>query len=191
MTLVTVKMGDQSTPDKSVLPSGTKIVAGYLGKAGATPHVWTRTQWNMFNGLKKLPIWTPDLSRDLNSVDAQADAESILWRCYTLGIPQGSPIAIDLETKVFPSYCTALSSYVRYFGYRVWLYGSASTVFRNPVNKNSQNGANKYWVAEYHEPRKAYMYDHPDVAATQWTDGPEVDQSTVKEWEYHHALKEW
>ncbi len=102
------------------------------------------------------------------------DAFSALRRLYQLAVPVGSRIALDLETRIAPAYVKVFQAVTSHFGYRLWVYGSASTVFSNPP-------CNGYWVADY-AGKGPFMYPHADVLATQWIDGPIYDQSLVSDY---------
>jgi len=136
MVLPPVKMFDASVPPASA-PAGYRAVAGYIG--GDTPHVWTDAEWKRFDGLHKLPIWVRSNPAD---VDGEVEAFGALRRLYQLRVPREITVAIDLETAVNDSYVRKFHSVMRWAGYFVWVYGSASTVFENPV-------AEGYWVADY------------------------------------------
>jgi hypothetical protein len=158
-------MFDASRPPAE-MPAGYDIAAGYIG--GDTPHVWTLTEWGRFSGHYKLPIYVA--SND--GRDADADAFEALRHLYALGVPLDTRIALDLETRIAPVYVSRFNAVMAFFGYRVWVYGSASTVFRNPVCR-------AYWVADY-AGKGPFMYDHAGVMATQWTNGVHYDSSLVK-----------
>jgi hypothetical protein len=159
-----LKMFDASTPPGSA-PAGFDIAAGYIG--GDTPHVWTATEWNRYRHLLKLPIYV----RSNPGTSGQADAFQALERLYELSVPTDMRVALDLETRIAPEYVHDFNSVMAWAGYRLWIYGSASTVFQNPA-------CNGYWVADY-AGKGPFMYPHAMVRATQWTDGPVIDQSLV------------
>lgn len=148
------------------------IVAGYLDSPNAY-HGWAPSDWKSAPGMK-LPIWVAGWG------SGKAEAESCVSQLKNLGVTNGCAVALDLETTVNPSYVSAFGAIVQHEGYRVWVYGSASTVVRNP----SLNG---YWVADYIF--TPFMYSHPATRATQWTDGAKYDQSTVKMWESENLWK--
>jgi len=62
-------------------------------------------------------------------------------------------------------------------GYKVWVYGSASTVFSNP-------GLNGYWVADYAS-IWPFMYNHSGVRATQYAPGEYYGSFSIKDWTYY------
>lgn len=140
-------------------------VGGYLHSPNAY-HAWDRTDWRPIPG-PKLPIYVA-------TMNGRTDAEDCLIELQTLDVPKGKVIAYDLEGRIDVTLVASFGAVMQHHGYKVWVYGSADSVFGNPQ-------LNGYWVADYlyHE----FMYNHPGVRATQWTDGPKYDQSTVKRWE--------
>jgi hypothetical protein len=172
---MTVKMFDASTPPK-VAPAGYSVAAGYIG--GDTPHVWTAAEWARFSKLHKLPIFTRSNPGQANGVN---DGFAALRQLYNIGAPRGIAVAIDLEEAVNAAYVNAFAAVMHYAGNYTWCYGSASTVFRNPA-------CNGYWAADYLDSREPYMYNHPDIRATQYTDGTEYDSSLVTSWNYAYRL---
>lgn len=174
MVLPPVKMFDASVPPTSA-PGGYRAVAGYIG--GDTPHVWTEAEWKRFGRLHKLPIW---VRSDPADVDPETDAFGALQRLYQLRVPRGITVVIDLETAVNVSYVRRFHSVLRWAGFYVWVYGSASTVFGNPV-------AEGYWVSDY-AGKGPFMYPHRYVKATQYDNGPHYDSSLVKRWQYDWRL---
>ena len=174
MVLPPVKMFDASTPPASA-PGGYRAVAGYIG--GDTPHVWTDAEWKRFHALRKLPIW---VRSDPTAVDAKTDAFAALEGLYALRVPRGITVALDLETAVDGAYVNVFHSVMRWAGFYVWVYGSASTVFGNPA-------ADGYWVADY-AGKGPFMYDHQMVKGTQYANGSHYDSSLVKYWQYYWRL---
>jgi len=143
-------------------------VGGYLySPMAANP--WSSSDWHPIPG-PKLPIFVA-------TWNGRADAESALSQLGELGVKPGAIVAYDMETRVDVTTVAGFGAIMNHHGYLVWTYGSASTLFDNPQ-------LNGYWVADYlYAP---YMYSHPGVRATQWTDGDKYDQSTVKRWELAH-----
>lgn len=164
-------MGDWANMADAAFPqnlNGTsfEIVGGYLPSANAF-HAWTPQDWAHIPG-HKLPIWVATLSGLKDAENALADMEA-------LGVSKGSVVAYDLEGRQDVSATSAFGAVMQHHGFKVWVYGQASTVFGNPP-------LNGYWVADY-AGIGAFMFRHPATRATQWTDGPLYDQSTVKKWE--------
>ena len=172
MTVQLVRMSDASVEPKT-LPSGTKIVAGYIG--GNTPHVWSRTEWERFKGLRKLPIFV--CTGEENGIP---DAFSALRRLYQLNVPKGTVVAYDLETSQFATTTLNFFRVLYWAGYHTWIYGSRSTVFAN-------SRASGYWVADY----TGVSHLVKGSVATQWRSGPQWDSSVVKSWQYLRRLRAW
>jgi hypothetical protein len=151
-------------------------VGGYLNAKGDPFHPWTAADWARFHDNRKLPIFVqsnPDPNR------AEFEALRVLDSLYTLRVPRDVYIALDLETAVSPAYVLGFGSVLHWAGFHTWVYGSASTVFKNPPLRG-------YWVADYLN-GEPFEFDHPDVLATQYTDNPPADHydsSTVKPWIY-------
>ena len=168
---MTVKMFDAAyPPGEASEVADYQVCAGYIG--GDTPHVWTRAEWERFSHMHKLPIFTRS---DPGSANAAGDAFAALRQLHAIGASAGIPFALDFETQVNAGYVDAFYDVVRSAGFRLWVYGSASTVFGNPA-------CNGYWVADY-AGRGPFMYEHDDVRATQYEEGIGWDSSLVKPWQ--------
>jgi hypothetical protein len=162
-------------------------VAGYLNSRpnGDPLHPWSAADWAIFKGNKKLPIFVqsaPVLAM------AEADAFACIEALYDAGVPAGQNIrvALDLEVAQADEYVKRFGKVLHYFGYWVWVYGSASTVFANaPLDG--------YWVADFTD-GKPFEYPHPDVKATQYTNNPPqnaYDSSAVRAWIADTAAHWW
>lgn len=178
---MTVNMFDASTPP-AVAPPGFSVVAGYLG--GHTPHTWTAAEWGRFRHMKMLPIWVPGPAVNIPE-NAVADAFAILEAAYNLRVPHGSPIVLDMETAEAPSFDKALESVINWAGYRLWVYGSKSTIAANPVLSTFGG----YWVADY--TGVPHFTGLAAERACQWISGPHWDSSVVKDWQYVNTLGSW
>jgi hypothetical protein len=164
-------MGDWATMGDAAFAAnldGTKfdIAGGYLSSPDDL-HTWSRADWEGVPGYK-LPIWVAGFA-------GRQEAESCLTQCEDMKVPAGKTVALDMETRVDITYVSAFGAIMQHHGFKVWVYGSASSVFGNPQ-------LNGYWVADY-AGVGPFMYSHMGVRATQWTDGAKYDQSTVKPWE--------
>jgi hypothetical protein len=80
-----------------------------------------------------------------------------------------------METRIDRTYLEGFGGVLQAAGYKVWVYGSASTVFGNPQ-------LNGYWVADY--TGQPFMSTRLGVRATQYAANlpPGFDASLVKEW---------
>jgi hypothetical protein len=148
-------------------------VGGYLVAPNAF-HPWSHADWRLIPG-HKLPIYVAPFGQK----NGTRDGQDIVKQLRDLKIPRGMYCALDLETSVDKTYVTHCFGEVHDAGYRMLVYGSASTVFGNP-------SCNGYWVADYVQPPKAFMYPHVNVHATQWEAGSKYDTSTVKRWTLDH-----
>lgn len=159
-------------------------VGGYLNKyegAGDPFHPWTPEDWQRFKNNRKLPIFVQSFP---DAAKAEDDAADVLKMLYDLAVPLGARTALDMETAVNVDYVKKYGRFLRWFGYRTWVYGSASTVFGNPA-------LDGYWVADY--TGQPFEYDHKEVRSTQYTDNPPADlydSSTIKAWVYDD-LRHW
>lgn len=169
-------MADCSAPI-TALPPGYRVIAGYLG--GDTPHTWAPIEWRRFGPHRKLPIWVRSLDGTASGTD---DAWTALRRLYTLNVPKGNAVACDMEAQVDMLYLHEFWSILRWAGYRVWTYGSTSSLFENPQ-------CDGYWVAAPGSGQRHYQ--HSGEVATQFRFGPQYDSSCVRWWAYYRALKVW
>src|SRR5262249_27735993 len=109
----------------------------------------------------------------------QAEAFAALVRLYRIGCPPGSVVALDLETAVAPSYVNAFAGPLHWAGFKVWVYGSRSTVFGNPA-------LDGYWVAGY--PGSRHFAAGSNVRATQWQAGKVIDSSVLRWYQWRRRL---
>jgi hypothetical protein len=167
-------MWDASTPPASP-PAGFDAAAGYIG--GDTPHVWTLPEWRRLGSLAKLPIWVQ--SHPTAAAGGEQEAFAALEQLYRIGCPPGSTVALDLETAVDAPYVNAFSGPLRWAGFHIWVYGSRSTVFRNPP-------LDGYWVADF--TGQPHFAAGKAVRATQWTAGQVIDKSVVRYWQWRNRL---
>lgn len=112
--------------------SGKPIVGWGFYLGGDTPHPWTDAE---VAELKRhyrylLPIYTR--SDPQGTAEAAADAAAALARMRGLGQPRGTLVQLDYETAVAAAYEQNFDAAVVAAGYRTELYGSATTVVRNP-----------------------------------------------------------
>jgi hypothetical protein len=152
------------------IPSGATLVAGYISTVN-TYHTWSPTDWDRFYPARKLPIWIAPNGAKSGVRDGWACLEALEQH----GVPanKGIFVALDMETQVDGSYCNWFYHVLRWAGFKVWVYGSASTVFGNPQ-------LNGYWVADY--TGTPFMYRHAGVRATQYASNNDFDSSLVKNW---------
>lgn len=128
---------DASSPPWPV-PAIYKVTGGYIG--GATPHVWTPEEWQTKALSKKLPIYVPNYF-NTGVLTPGTDSMECVRALKAANVPQGVLIGLDFETLVAPDYTVPFDTVLFESGYRVLLYGSSSTVFKNPRTSGG------YWVA--------------------------------------------
>lgn len=144
-------------------------VAGYLVSPNAF-HSWSESDWDKVPG-PKLPVFVANNGPK----NGRNDGRAIVQQLRDLKVPSGKLVVVDLEESVDKTYVERLYSVVHdQAGYRVWVYGSASTVFQNPP-------CNGYWVADY-VGATPFMYNHRQVRSTQWERGSLYDTSAVLKW---------
>jgi hypothetical protein len=146
-----------------------RAVAGYYGGPNAF-NVWSPGEWKQFAANRKLPIWVAGL-------DGRGEGDDAVAALRSLGVPQGVFTVVDMENRVDKTYVEHFGAAVNAAGYKVWVYGSASTVLQMP-------GLQGYWVADY-AGVGPFMYNHAQVRATQYATGQNFDSSTVKDWTYY------
>ena len=160
-----LKMRDAEFPQGDEGFSGP--IAGYIGGPNAA-NVWPPDTWEKsFKSNPKLPIWVGGFAGHLEGVQAVRTLEM-------LRVPAGCYVANDMETRIDRTYLEHFAQVVHGAGYKVLVYGSASSVFNNPQ-------LNGYWVADY-AGIGPFMYDHDGVRATQYAPGPSYDASVIKAW---------
>lgn len=160
------EMFDSANPD-SLPADASEAIAGYFGGPNAY-NVWPAGAWGRFARQRKLPIWVAGL-------DGAGEGRQAATVLLDLAVPVGAYIAVDMEGRRDITYLDAFYGVVRSAGWRVWVYGSASTVFGNPQ-------LNGYWVADYAGVGPFMYQGHSGVRATQWTPGAKFDQSTIDPW---------
>ena len=146
----------------------TGAVGGYYGGPNAF-NVWSPGDWKRFSPNRKLPIWVA-------GPDGHGEGKSAVAALHALGVPRHVYTVVDLENRVDKTYVENFGETLQAAGYKIFVYGSASSVFSNPR-------LNGYWVADF-AGKGPFMYDHPHVRATQYATGPNYDSSTVRNWTY-------
>lgn len=171
------RLRDASNP--STIPTSWKgAVAGYL-PSPHTPHTWTAKEWHRFRTHRKLPIYVASVAVGATP-HPRDEAFHVLRALWDHGVPHGAAVVLDMETAVHASFVNQFAEILHWGNYVTWVYGSASTVFKNPH-------AGGYWVAQY--TGKPFMHNGSNVRATQYASGKNYDSSTVKPWSRLHRLK--
>ena len=153
----------------NINPSWTGAVGGYYGGPDAY-NVWASRDWTPFHRNRKLPIW-------VGGQDGPGEAKQAIAALRDLRVPKRVYTVLDMEDRVDDLYVNHFGQALQAAGYKVWVYGQASSVFGNPR-------LNGYWVADYAD-KGAFMYDHRHVRATQYAQGQNYDSSTVRDWTYN------
>jgi hypothetical protein len=143
------KMYDAAFPPAS--PPDVDAVAGYIG--GDTPHVWTDAEWARQKARYRLPIFVR-----AHDGDPVADANAAVAWLRAHNVPKGSTLALDFETRVDAAYLRAFDRVITAADYRTMVYGSLSTVLKNPKPSGG------YWAAQWTDVPHLY----PGSAATQY-----------------------
>jgi len=136
-----LKMCDASIPVK---PPGFQVSVFYLGYPGATPHVATAEEWDLYAYKLRIPAFTPSWFHS-GVWTPSSDAYACIQALKALGVPPGVTVALDFETQVNPWYVLSFNDYLLQAGYKTMIYGSSSTLFKNPKPSGG------YWVANYND----------------------------------------
>jgi hypothetical protein len=145
------------------------IVLGYFGGAGAF-NVWADSAWLQFKANMKIPIWVAPTG----GKNGQDDAAIAVTALRRMGVPAGKVIMLDMEAPmVDKTYVEAFGKGLQAAGYKVWVYGSVSNVFKNPQ-------LNGYAVAD--PTGTVHMYPHTGVRMTQYEFGDSTDEDVIRRW---------
>jgi hypothetical protein len=166
-----LKMYDAAYPTK---PDGYQVSAFYIGASGATPHVWTPEEIVTYTYPIKLPIYVPSYFHT-GTLDAPSDFADCLAALKRVGAPQGTAVAIDFETLINSYYVNTINQLLMQEGYSVLLYGSTSTVFKNPRPFCGYWAATRPGNADY--PGAGNLY--PNSSATQYIDAGSYDENVI------------
>jgi hypothetical protein len=152
------------------IPPGFDIAAGYYGGQAAY-HVWPPADWARFPGYR-LPIWVPGTPGN-----GPADGVAAAAALRKLGVPAGCISVLDMEARTDVEYVANFHAQFTVAGYKLWVYGSRSTVFVNPP-------CNGYWVADYGLTLTEVtgLLGLPHVRAVQHATSAGFDTSLVKAW---------
>lgn len=150
-------MADLSGFDAAYPPShapADQVVMGYLG--GDTPHAWTPGEWGAQPARYRIGVWTR--SDPVGAAQGKTEGAVAVAAWRALGAPSGTLIVLDLETAVNAAYVTAFDAQVVADGFRVAIYGSKDTLFRNPKTSGG------YFTADL--TGSPHLY--PGTTITQW-----------------------
>jgi hypothetical protein len=140
------------------------LVFGYYGGPLAT-NVWAASDWRAFGGYK-VPIW-------VGGYAGAREGEEAVSALKRLEVPKGCETLLDMEVRADRTYVEHFGEVLQGAGYRVLVYGSISTLFKNPQ-------LNGYAVAD--PTGVAHMYPHPGVRMTQYAFGAVSDKDVLKKW---------
>lgn len=99
----------------------------YIG--GDTPHAWTDEEIAAAHGRYILPTY---VRSNPQTHDPAGDAgQAVAW-LKAHNAPKGIVVVLDLETAIDPAYVNGFGTQLHASGYKVWPYGSKSTLWRNP-----------------------------------------------------------
>jgi len=157
---IVATMADISNPGGLVAPYGA--VAFYIG--GMTPHVWTGAQIRAQTARWRLPIWVYGHKGGAAGGASEGQAAHNWARANNM--PSTAMICIDMETAVDPAYCNAFAA--NDGAHITCIYGSSSTVFKNPRLSGG------YWTANY---RAGAAFVLPGSWATQDSD-PSINKTS-------------
>lgn len=167
------RMRDAAFADNIIKTGWKGTVGGYL-HTGEPFHSWPSSDWRKFDGQKKLPIMIKKKVANVTG-DGNTDAFSVLKEVYALRIPVGTMVVCDIEGAVVPNYVRGFGNVLRFYGYKVVVYGSSGNLFKNPA-------LDGYFVAAPADDHKPYMYSHDQVIMTQYDldVAPGIDRSTIR-----------
>lgn len=116
---------DASTPPAD--PPKTDVVEIYAG--GDTPHDWTDIEIAAQTAEYGLPVW---VRYPMPGPGPNIDSADFLRWLRAHGVPTGCYTMLDIETGVDPGYVQKFGDRLHSAGYKVAVYGSPSTAYRNP-----------------------------------------------------------
>jgi len=91
-----INVVDAATPpDYARLPRSVKVVLGYVGQYGCTPHVWSTDEARRRMGAWA-PIWVPP-QRRMTAETGKRAAQAALHAVAQYDYPHGGPVFFDIE----------------------------------------------------------------------------------------------
>jgi hypothetical protein len=177
---------DIADPAGWIAPSWVDTVQGYVGERvpirTPTPHIWTAADWWRFRGFHKYPMFVATVAVGMPS-DPVTEAFECLENLYQIGLPAGKVVGLDMEETADARYCEEFYGVLHRFGYRVWVYGSISTIFGNPP-------LDGYDVADWTGTQ--HYAGHAKVRATQYADAAQsgigADLRVIRPWQWQFNL---
>lgn len=111
-------------------PPGCAVAAGYLG--GNTPHPWTTAEWQRFQHLYQIGIWTgyQEWHPEQEAQKAAAAASGLGW------IPRDGDtwraVVLDMEGEADEGWVKAFGGQLAAEGYLCWPYLALSALSSDP-----------------------------------------------------------
>lgn len=183
---MSVKCADIADPSGFIPPAWIQAVQGYVGERlpirTPTPHIWSKADWSHFPTMRKYPMFvgTPAVGAAGNVVTEAFECMQNLWE---IGCTPGHVVGLDMETAVNRVYVTNFYRILHAHGYKVWVYGSASSVFLNP-KCDGYDPAD--WTGIPH------FVNHANVVATQYADAATshigADLRVIRWWQWKRNM---
>lgn len=178
------KIFDAANPPGQI-PPGVRGAAGYIGRAGRTPHIWTLPQWHVFKGLRQFPYYVPDLR--LSPAVAAAEAVSEVLRLGWARFPEPATRAIlfDFETaesaadRAWWARCAQLVAQDGFVGVA---YGSMSTI----LELAASDVIAADWDGKADLPPGQTIHGHQYQANVSF-DGTKIDYSVFDAWLFNRG----
>lgn len=166
-------------------PPGAQAAAGYIGREGRTPHVWTTSQWLPFQDLRQFPYYVPDLSLSPAVAAAEAVSEALRLGWARMPEPETRAILFDWETAEGPAdreFWASCAQLVTADGFCPVAYGSMSTIL--------ELAATDVIVADWDGvstvPAGQTIHGHQYQADIAW-DATQVDYSVFDAWLFNRG----
>ena len=180
---------DIADPANFTAPAWADTVQGYIGERvpikTPTPHIWTVMDWQRFGKRKKYPMFvgTPAVGASGNPL---VEAFECMESLYSIGCAPGHVVGLDMEMAINPGYVNKFYDVLHTFGYFVWVYGSASTIYKNP-QCDGYDVAD--WTGQQHF---ATPPANSAVRATQYANGTQsgigADLRVIRPWQWRYRL---
>jgi hypothetical protein len=114
----------------STVPAGATTACIYAGGDTPNPIADPSTVPVYAQVRYWLPVW---VRSNPTTTQGGTDATAMLAWLRRVGAPAGTATALDIETAVTPAYVNAYGGSMHAAGYKVLVYGSRSTLDRNPA----------------------------------------------------------
>jgi hypothetical protein len=103
-------------PDPASLPADVKVILGYVGAPGHTPHIWTpdEVQKARNSGRQWWPIWVPAQGL-MSAATGTAAAQGMVSALAPYGVSKSTPVFFDVETSSWEASATGAQAAVAAF----------------------------------------------------------------------------